>query len=141
MLLCDAETVRGVMLHPGVLRWVAPAGFDIASFEPSKSRIYLDFGRGFASFGKWSQDYWDIHVAMLPKSPPVAKLMLNALAWMVERHGAKGFIANIPAINFPARRLARVCGFDECGRVRDAVEIGGIRSDVVIYERPECLKS
>ena len=133
-LIRDPARLIEVLKHPGVLPWVAPDGCLVEDFDFS-SRMYLDLGRGYASFGKWAPDFWDVHVAMLPKSPPVAPLMRSALKGMEDVHGAMGFIANIPAINFPARRLARLCGFDECGRIPGAVVIGGGRVDITIYSR------
>lgn len=135
-LIRDPARLVEVLTHPGVLPWVAPDGCSEADFDFA-NRLYLDLGRGYASFGKWSPDYWDVHVAMLPKSPPVQPLMMRALEWMENVHGAKGFIANIPAINFPARRLARLCGFQECGRIPGAVVIGGERVDITIYSRQQ----
>lgn len=139
MRLADAAKMRAVLGHPGVLPWVAPDGWSPEEFDAGDS-VCVDLGRGFASFAKWSPDYWVCHIAMLPKSPPVAADAMKALAWMEAEHGAKGFVANIPAINFAARRLARICGFDECGRVPSAVPIGRTRSDVVIYARQSCRK-
>ena len=139
MELATTEKMREVLGHPGVLPWVAPEGWSPAEFDAGDS-VCLDLGRGYISFVKWSEDYWAIHIAMLPKSPPVAADGMRALAWMESEYGAAGFVANIPAVNLAARRLARICGFDECGRVPGGVKIGRVRSDVVIYVRQACRK-
>lgn len=125
----DAEWIRSIITHPQVWPWVAPRGTDPATYEPGPG-VYTRCERGLMYFAPWTTQWWDVHIAMLPKSPPAGDFVRASLEHM-RQNGARGFIARIPAYNAQVLRLAKREGFTLCGSVSRCFN----GSDLLILER------
>ena len=135
MICRDADWLRAIVTHPKVWPWVSEDGYEPSKYEPQFSTsVYLKTSEaGFLSFKPVTRCCCEVHICMLPKVRDALEQARRALAWMAER-GIKRFMAKIPSVNKHAIRLARQCGFIECGRLHSVCARGGKMVDLIVME-------
>ena len=124
----DAVYLQSIADHPHVRKWSGAREID------ADAQIYCRLDGGYLLFVPLAFDCWEIHISMLPKSPPAKPQVLRAIEWLRSEYEVHKFVAFIPSINRPARILATACGFSQCGRIGGLAVIDGSRCDVLIYE-------
>lgn len=127
----STDLIASILLNPRVLPWISEDGTGIAGyFNPSAISFQIG-DAGFIQFKPETTRAWMVHIAVERGGKYVKDAAMQAMQAMREMGVAK-FIATIGSWNKPALRLARDCGFEQEGRITNAVTKNGQPADLIL---------
>lgn len=131
----DADWIRSVVTHPRVWPWVSDDDQKAENYRPSlsQSTYYLRYGDyGFFSFKPLTSIALEIHACLLPKAPAVDEAARAAIDWIFENTTALKLVFTTCETHRHAAELARRVGFEDEGRMKNAILWRGKVRDILI---------
>lgn len=131
----DVGYISSIAKHPRVWPWISEDQDSPDHYMPETDRtVYLKVEGGYLSFRPFTRACWEVHICMLPKSKDVKEKVLACLEWMARR-GVSRFLAKIPSENWHVVALAKSCGFNNVGVIRESWLRNGRLIDTVLMEK------
>lgn len=127
----SSELIAITLTHPRVRDWIGEDGAIIAGYFDAGAISFRLGDAGFIQFKRETSRTWMVHIAMVRGGRQVHDFALEAIQTMRDL-GVGKFIATIGSWNKAAIRLAKACGFEQEGRLRDAVTKSGQPADLIL---------
>lgn len=127
----SSDLIAATLIHPRVRDWISEDGASITGYFDPGAVTFHFAGAGFIQFKRETSRAWMVHIAVMRGGPQVRDFAMAALQAMREL-GVEKFIATIGSWNKAALRLARACGFEQEGRLHNAVTKHGQPADLIL---------
>lgn len=125
------DHIASIVLHERVRPWLVEDGGCLSGYLNPSAITFAIGDDGFIQFKPETSRAWMVHIAVVRGGPHVIDAAQQAIHAMRDM-GAVKLIATIGSWNKAALRLARQCGFEQEGCLKNAVTKNGQPADLIL---------